>query len=370
MGVPLTSCKHSSKMRFLLLSLLLVLADCLHPRQQFEDFKVKFNKTYCCSDEEESRFKIFASNLKELELTKGRASYSTGVTQFADLTREEFRSFYLGGVKRPNPGILSKASAGSTPVSKRDLPTSVDWREKGVVSSVKNQGQCGSCWAFATTEMVESYAAIATGSLLELSTQQVTSCSPNPLNCGGVGGCRGSIAQLGFGYLQLFGHTLEESWPYTSGSTTETGDCTFDMEATAPAVTLAGYDTLPPNDQDAVLSHLAEVGPLAVNVDASQWHSYTGGIFDGCDYAQNMDLNHVVQMVGYTEDAWIVRNSWGTGWGEDGYIRLARGNECGTDSKPLDGTGCVNGPGSDVQHVCGQCGVLFDTSYPLGAKLA
>merc|ERR1712156_971502 len=67
-------------------------------------------------------------------------------------------------------------------------------------------------------------------------------------------------------------------------------------------------------DQDAVLAHLAEVGPLAVNVDASQWHSYTGGIFDGCDYAQNMDLNHVVQMVGYTEDAWIVRNSWGTGW--------------------------------------------------------
>jgi len=360
-----------SKMRSLLLSLLLVLADCLEPRQQFEEFKVKFNKTYCCSDEEESRFKIFASNLEDLELTRATSSYSTGVTQFADLTEEEFRSFYLGGVKRPNPGTLSKASSGATgSVPKRDLPTSVDWREKGVVSSVKNQGQCGSCWAFATTEMVESYAAIATGSLLELSTQQVTSCSPNPLNCGGVGGCRGSIAQLGFSYLQLFGHTLEESWPYTSGSTTETGDCTFDMEATAPAVTLAGYDTLPANDQDAVLAHIAEVGPLAVNVDASQWHSYTGGIFDGCDYAQNMDLNHVVQMVGYTEDAWIVRNSWGTGWGEDGYIRLARGDQCGTDSKPLDGTGCVNGPGSDVQHVCGQCGVLFDTSYPLGAKLA
>ena len=152
----------SSKMRFLLLSLLLVLADCLQPpRQQFEDFKVKFNKTYSCSDEEESRFKIFTSNLEELELSmRTDASYSTGVTQFADLTKEEFRSFYLGGVKRPSPGFLPKASAGST---KRDLPTSVDWREKGVVSSVKNQGQCGSCWAFATTEMVESYAAIATG---------------------------------------------------------------------------------------------------------------------------------------------------------------------------------------------------------------
>ena len=149
-------------MRFLLLFLFLVLADCLEPRQQFKEFKAKFNKTYTCSDEEKSRFKIFTSNLEELELTRAKASYSTGVTQFADLTKEEFRSFYLGGVKRPSPGIVSRDSSGST-VSRRDLPTSVDWREKGVVSSVKNQGQCGSCWAFATTEMVESYAAIATG---------------------------------------------------------------------------------------------------------------------------------------------------------------------------------------------------------------
>merc|ERR1711934_560492 len=97
-----------SKMRSLLLSLLLVLADCLEPRQQFEEFKVKFNKTYCCSNEEESRFKIFASNLEDLELTRATSSYSTGVTQFADLTEEEFRSFYLGGVKRPNPGTCPR----------------------------------------------------------------------------------------------------------------------------------------------------------------------------------------------------------------------------------------------------------------------
>merc|ERR1719320_1629235 len=157
-------------------------------------------------------------------------SYTVGITQFSDLTHQEFKDQYLGYNNPSKVHSLNKKSTEDISFSIKDLPESVDWREKGAISKVKNQGQCGSCWAFATTEMVESYAAIATGSLLELSTQQVTSCSPNPLNCGGVGGCRGSIAQLGFGYLQLFGHTTEESWPYTSGSTTETGDCIFDME--------------------------------------------------------------------------------------------------------------------------------------------
>jgi len=338
---------------------------------EFAGFKTKFGKVYETPAEEAKRFAIFSENVKSYsEMARMVMSYTVGVTQFSDLTEEEFKSTYLGGQKRPNPG--TQAPKSSSPLRK-DLPASIDWREKEVISEVKNQGQCGSCWAFATTEQVESYAAINSPghALLELSTQQVTSCAPNTLSCGGVGGCKGSIAQLGYSYLQLFGHTLEESWPYTSGQTTQTGDCTFDIEATAPAVTLAGYDTLPSNNQDAVLAHVANVGPLAVNVDASPWHSYTGGVFDGCDFNQNMDLNHVVQLVGYTEDAWIVRNSWGTGWGEDGYIRLARGDQCGTDNSPLDGTGCAGDPGdaSGVQHPCGQCGILFDASYPLGAKV-
>merc|ERR1711962_1382138 len=145
---------NSGTMKILLLPLLLVLVECKEVRQHFEEFKVKFNRTYSSSNEEETRFKIFVSNLEELELTKTKASYSTGVTQFFDLTREEFRTFYLGGMKRPNPGVLPKADAKA---SKKSLPTSMDWREHGVVSAVKNQGQCGSCWAFATTEMVESY---------------------------------------------------------------------------------------------------------------------------------------------------------------------------------------------------------------------
>merc|ERR1719315_835236 len=103
--------------------------------------------------------------------------------------------------------------------------------------------------------MIESYAGIATGSTPELSSQQVTSCTPNPLSCGGTGGCMGSIPQLGYTYIQLFGHVTEEDMPYTMDS------CKYDYSNIKPVVGLTGYNTLPPNDQDAVMQHLAEVGP-------------------------------------------------------------------------------------------------------------
>jgi len=340
-------------------------------QREFAAFKAKYSKTYASYDEEVLRYEIFQYNFQQvMKQNKMMKPYTVGITQFSDLTHQEFKDQYLGYKNPSNVHSLNKKTNEDHVYSTKDLPESVDWREKGAISKVKNQGQCGSCWAFATTEMIESYAQISSQDMVELSTQQVTSCTPNPVNCGGTGGCRGSIAQLGFNYIQLFGHTTEESWPYVSGSNGQTGSCDFDMENTTPVVTLKGYDTLPPNNQEAVMNHLANVGPLAINVDASEWHTYTGGIFDGCDFTQNIEINHVVQLVGYTPDAWIVRNSWSEAWGEEGYIRLAKTAqpECGTDSSPLMGTGCEGGPGSDVQHVCGQCGMLFDASYPLGAE--
>ena len=340
---------------------------------EFAAFKAKFDKTYTSIDEEATRFNIFKENLNHISKQKKMiSSYVVGITQFSDLTHQEFKDLYLGGYKNPsNIHSLNVKASERSSYSPKDLPESVDWRDKGAISDVKNQGQCGSCWAFATTEMIESYTQINSGQLVELSTQQVTSCTPNPVNCGGHGGCQGSIAQLGFTYIQLFGHTTEESWPYVSGTSGQTGSCDFDMDSTTPVVTLRGYDTLPANNQEAVMDHLANVGPLAINVDASLWHTYTEGIFDGCDFTQNIEINHVVQLVGYTADAWIVRNSWSDAWGENGYIRLAKQAqpECGMDSSPLMGTGCEGGPGNDVQHVCGQCGMLFDASYPLGAEM-
>merc|ERR1711970_1138994 len=195
-----------------------------YSKLQFAQFKEKFGKTYLTKAEHNLRFDIFKTNMKKMvEHNKSGASWTKAMNQF------------------------------------RDLPAEVDWRKEGVITDVKNQGQCGSCWAFCTTEMIESYAGIAmNGSAPTLSSQQVTSCTPNPLSCGGTGGCMGSIPQLGYTYIQLFGHVTEDDYPYTSGTTTQTGDCMYDFMNTAPVVGITGYNTLAPNDQDAVMAHLAE----------------------------------------------------------------------------------------------------------------
>merc|ERR1712050_498590 len=210
---------------------------------QFAQFKEQFGKTYLSRAEHNLRFDIFKTNMKKMEEhNKSGASWKMGMNQFSDLTQAEFESMYLGGYKR-----IPSSPAESLSESNRakDLPAEMDWRKEGVITEVKNQGQCGSCWAFCTTEMIESYAAIETGTLPELSAQQVTACTPNPLSCGGTGGCYGSIPQLGYTYIQLFGHAAEADYPYTSGTTTETGDCMYDFTNTAPVVGITGYGTDP-----------------------------------------------------------------------------------------------------------------------------
>jgi len=344
-----------------------------YSRILFAKFQAEHSKEYKSKAEHSYRLSVFAENVKMInEHNKAGHSYQKGINQFTDLTDAEFKAQNLGGYKRlPTPAAPSTESKRAI----KDLPASVDWREKGAITDVKNQGQCGSCWAFATTEVIESYAAIASGDLPVLSSQQVTSCTPNPLSCGGTGGCMGSIPQLGYTYIQLFGHSTEEDYPYVSGQSMATEDCLYDVDNTSPAIGITGYDTMS-NDQAATMDHLANVGPLAVAVDAGSWSSYRGGVFTGCSFDQNIGLNHAVQLVGYGTDAtegdyWLVRNSWGSSWGEGGYIKLQRQAEaqCGVNSTPMDGTACVGGPGTDEQYVCGQCGVLFDVSFPLGTHV-
>jgi len=341
--------------------------------QQFNEFKAKFQKKYANTGEELNRLRIFSANVEEIERHNAQSSsYTKGINAFTDLTAEEFKETFLGTKSIPSSKNLPRHVSNRDLT--KDLPNSVNWVEAGAVTDVKDQGACGSCWAFSLTSQVESYAFINNGELPELSTQQVTSCTPNTLSCGGTGGCKGSVTQLGYNYLQLFGSVASEDWPYVSGDTMVGGDCDYDLSSMTPVVGLTGYNSLTPNDEMAVMEHIANVGPLSIALDASNWGSYSGGVFDGCSFDENISINHGVQLVGYGTDFgplgtfpyWLVRNSWGPGWGEDGYIRIKRTAECGLNSTPMDGTACVGGPGNDQQTVCGMCGMLLDTTFPLG----
>jgi cathepsin L len=254
--------------------------------------------------------------------------------------------------------------------SVKELPKSVDWREKGVVSAVKDQGYCGSCWAFASTAVIESHVALETGKLFDLSPQQIASCSPNPKQCGGKGNCQGATAEIAFDYVANSEGLLEEfQYSYSSFYGVESS-CSI-PPAGVPKAHIDGYVKLPSNDYTSLMNAVAKIGPIAISVDASSWHAYSSGIFNGCNQV-NPDINHAVVLVGYGEENgqkyWLVRNSWSASWGENGYIRLNRDeNICGTDITPQDGSAC-EGEKEPVQ-ACGTCGILFDSAYPIGASL-
>jgi len=196
--------------------------------------------------------------------------------------------------------------------------TSVDWRKvAGVVNAVKNQQQCGSCWAFSTIGSTESRWAIKTKTLLSLSEQQLVDCDRDQDQ-----GCNGGLMDNAFTYLETHGAELESDYPYTAAD----GTCQFD--ASKAKVTVKGFVDVPASD--AGLAAAIAQGPVSVGVAANNfWQFYSGGVasLSDCPDAQ---LDHGVVAVGYTADAWIVRNSWGPSWGESGYIRLSRtGNVCG-----------------------------------------
>lgn len=348
----------------------------------FKDYNRDFDRGYEPGTAEYVRRKaIFDEKLEVILMHNAdpKNTWKRGVNEYTDKTDAEFKLSRSMGYNRPlarhfaaqdRAHMVTTTSASMKKTLKpQPLPDSWDWREKGVISNVKNQGHCGSCWAFAATANIESHAAIASGTLESLSPQQLVSCAPNPMECGGFGGCKGSIPEVAYHYVQLYGMTTESMIPYSG----EDMPCSLNMTSQPIVVEISGYQTLPPNDYTAVMEALVHIGPLAVNVQAS-WRDYHSGVFDGCKDLSRVTIDHVVQLVGYGIDPdggnyWLVRNSWDTYWGESGYIRLKRSAspECGEDLQPQAGTGCSGGP--PTQHVCGQCGILFDASYPLGARV-
>lgn len=295
-----------------------------------------------------------------------------------DLSKQELER--LKGYSRIDKRLLTSKKQNTTlplgfkKVPVKSLPETVDWRLKGVVTPVKDQGGCGSCWTFASAETIESHLAINAGVLVELSEQQLTSCMPNPKECGGQGGCKGATAELAFDFIaQSGGIASEWTYPYASHE----GDEPTCKDKIRPYATIEGYHQLKPGDYTELMNAVAQLGPMSISVDASSWSTYEEGVYDGCNIT-SPDINHAVQLVGYGTDKdlgdyWLVRNSWTPSWGEGGYIRVKRRGEseegwCGTDTNPFDGTACKGDP--DTVEVCGTCGILFDTAFPYGVSLA
>ncbi len=195
-------------------------------------------------------------------------------------------------------------------------------------------------------------------------------CSPNPQECGGQGGCEGATHELAFDYVSGSNGLFQE---FAYGYQAYTGvDSACAIPTGVPSASIDGFVRLPENNYPALLNAIATVGPIAITVDASNWHAYESGIFSGCNQT-NPDLDHGVVLVGYGEENgqgyWLVRNSWNANYGEQGYIRIARSKDegalCGSDITPQDGTACKGE--TDPVKVCGTCGILYDTSYPLNA---
>lgn len=352
----------------------------------FDHYLRRYQKSYSVAEYEERKalFELRSEEVVALNARPG-ALWTAGLNALSDLQESELQQHRgydgslrdmdsEGGGKIPGSGSTMRAFMAT------ELPESLDWRDHkpAIVTPVKKQGSCGSCWAFAAVESIESHIALTMGKLLSLSPQQLTSCTPNPSKCGGSGGCTGATAQLGFNYtVHSDGLSDMWDWPYESGITGEKGEC---HETTGQAVArITGFTQLPRNDPQALLEAVATVGPVAIIVDASKWYLYESGIFNHCNKT-NPNLNHAVQLVGYGASNgtkyWLVRNSWGVMWGEDGYIRVRRYHStsrtdgerepCGEDIKPQSGYTCEGGPSS--VEACGECGILSDSAYPVGGS--
>jgi len=288
-------------------------------QEQFVAFQHQHNKVYATQNEFSLRFAVFKSNLDLADFYNNRETSSAtyGITKFMDLTPDEFSTYYKGA--RPITTLPEAPVADK--IEGVTLPVSFDWRDKNAVTAVKNQGQCGSCWAFSATETVESFHFLAGNSIPVLGPQQIVDCDTTCY------GCDGGWTYLAFQYLiSAGGQDTEAAYPYTG----ETDNCAFKPAAVAAKISKWGYVTQN-EDETAMATFLVASGPLSVCVDASSWQFYNGGVI-GQSCGDSID--HCVQATGFSTQsgtpAWNVRNSWGTDWGLQGYLYVERGYDvCG-----------------------------------------
>jgi hypothetical protein len=307
----------------------------------FQTWMQAHGKVYSSDAELESKFNTYRSNVAFVASLNAESEDAVfALNKFADMTQAEFKQLMLTA-KSGNRGVFVGARNVQTNVTLNG--GKIDWRDKGVISDVKDQGQCGSCWAFSATEGIESADALAGRPLQELAPQQIVDCDIG--GKWGDDGCNGGFTEGAFEYVVGAGGIETESdYPYTSGDSGEAGDCEFDK--TKVAVSITGYQyAIPPctsgscahQDENGLLSQITKA-PISICVNAEPWQFYSSGIMKHgqCDGAY-ADQDHCVQLVGYDQTAsssksyyWIVRNSWNSDWGIDGYIHLEIGtNTCG-----------------------------------------
>lgn len=395
----------------------------------FQKYKAMFGRTYeDFSPEHLMRERIFMYRMGEMiKHNKQDHDWVQGVNEFTDKTDDELkmRLGYRRSMKR-NTEVAEQASlldegmvVNSTTVKKMTRPThcgnsicvsgetctaggkckkcnvglaqkskdAVDWSEKikGVKASIMDQGSCGSCWAIASAGAIEAQIAqLDPDSAVRVSPEAIVQCSPNPKHCGGDGGCQGSTPELAFAWVAKHPISTLGATPYTSKdlTTTKLSWChkheegsSLLQEADTYKITIGGYIHLPVNQEEPLVQALVCSGPVVAAAWASTWFSYTSGILK-CPSTGSVTVDHAILMVGFgvTHDQkhyWRIRNSWGEGFGERGFLRLARypGKEKSRkDTDMQKGVGCKGDP--KVGLVAGECGILSDTAYPVQSKAA
>ena len=298
--------------------------------QQFQKFIKKYHKKYESINEFLARYEVFRRNVMTT-FNEENLGYRTGITKFSDLTQQEFAKTYLN----LNYDAMAMANFEPTIVKVTNAaPDAWNWQDKGVVANVKDQGSCGSCWAFSTMANLEGQYALGKGVVKTFSEQQLVDCDTLD------SGCNGGLMEYSFTWLKdNGGFNLDTDYPYKGTKQACKSDSSkyVDMKVTGYKKLGNEYSNWDCVDEEGIKEFLYETGPLAVALNANPLQTYSSGILDKtAAQCPTSGLNHAVTMVGYGTDTasgkdyWLVKNSWGKSWGESGYFRIRRGNgTCG-----------------------------------------